>query len=39
MVLGNSKTKQAIINSIETATGIAKHKIQVYEMKSELGGN
>ena len=30
---GNAKTKLAIINGIETATGLGKHKIQVYEMK------
>ena len=30
---GNAKAKQAIISSIETATGLGKHKIQVYEMK------
>lgn len=35
----NVKTKLAIINSIETATGLGKHKIQVYEMKNSLGGN
>lgn len=30
----NPKTKIAIINSIETATGLGKHKIKVYEMKN-----
>lgn len=29
----NPRTKLAIIESIETATGLGKHKIKVYEMK------
>ena len=35
----NTQTKLSIINSIETATGLGKHKIQVYEMKNNLGGD
>lgn len=35
MELGNPKTKISIINSIETATGLGKHKIKVFEMKKE----
>ena len=35
----NIKIQKDIISAAEAVTGLGKHKIKVYEMKSEEGGN
>lgn len=37
--VNNIKVQTDIISAAEAVTGLGKHKIKVYEMKTEEGGN